>query len=74
MEKRIEERKNLFYGQNNNISKERETHGLSLRKKILNNNMIKKRLNNIQQTENKDKYKINVKSLNINNIFTKNSI
>ena len=65
MEKRIEERKNLFYGQNNNISKERETHGLSLRKKKLDNNMIKKRFNNIEQTENKDKYKINVKSLNI---------
>ena len=70
MDNRIEERKN-FYSQKLDISNERENHSLSLRKKKLENNYLKRRMNNLEEYENISKYKINAKLLNINEEYKK---
>ena len=68
MDERIEGRKNFYNSQKLDISNERENHGLSLRKKKLENNFLKRRMSNLQETDN---YKINPKLLNINEEYKK---
>ena len=69
MDERIEERKNFYNNKKKDISNERELYGLSLRKKTLENNFLKKRLNNLEPKDNLLRYKINVNSLNIKNEY-----
>ena len=47
-DERIEERKKYYLNYKFNISKEREEYGLSLRKKKLFYNFLKKRLDNLK--------------------------
>ena len=68
MDERIEGRKNFYNSQKIDISNERENHGLSLRKKKLEYNYLKRRMNNLEENEN---YKINPKLLNINEEYKK---
>ena len=69
MDERKKKKKNFYDNQKKDISNERELYGLSLRKKTLENNFLKKRLNNLEPKDNLLKYKINVNSLNIKNEY-----
>ncbi len=66
-DERIEERKKYYLNYKFNISKERDEYGLSLRKKKLFNNFLKKRLDNLKE-DNIDNSKYEIKKETIKNL------